>query len=186
MSKRIVCPLDFSEGSDAALATAAELALRLDAELDLIHVYDLPSLPSRGLPSGARATYIASILEHAQAALETSRARMAKRGVRVVTHLLEGERAQSIVSHADKVHAALLVFGTHGRTGFQHFMLGSVAERVVRTATVPVITVRLPPESAHTREDAPVEQASRRPANPLRAPTHGAVSGTSRPFGDSD
>ena len=66
------------------------------------------------------------------------------RGVAVHVKLLEGNPADAIIERAEALHALMIVLGTHGRGGFRRFLLGSTAERVVRTATVPVLTVHLP------------------------------------------
>ena len=70
-------------------------------------------------------------------------AQLTAREVRASTRLLEGPVVETIVKHAEQAGASLLVLGTHGRSGFQRFILGSTAERVVRTASLPVLTVHL-------------------------------------------
>ena len=75
--------------------------------------------------------------------LDKYREQQAARGVQAGTCLVEGQPALAIVEHAEKRKAMMLVLGTHGRSGFRHLLIGSVAERVVRMATVPVLTVHL-------------------------------------------
>jgi nucleotide-binding universal stress UspA family protein len=150
MTKKIVCAVDFSEGSDAALAQAAELARVMDAELDLLHVFAVPTLALPEAPVSVSPTYVANLTSRAQHRLDADRARLEKQGLRVTTHLIEGNPADAIVTYAKQVGASILVLATQGRKGLQRLLLGSVAERVVRTACVPVLTVRAKSEPALT------------------------------------
>ena len=154
MQGRIICPVDFSEGSDSALAYAAGLARKLGVELELVHVYQVPAL---AMPDGAvlaSPTYLANLTSRAQQELDASRARVADDRLHVTTALLQGDPADTIVEHADRKGASLIVMGTHGRTGLVRMLLGSVAERVVRTARVPVLTVRTPAAEGTTSRSA--------------------------------
>jgi nucleotide-binding universal stress UspA family protein len=76
---------------------------------------------------------------------------VAKGGVRVAGHAVLGDPASEIVRWANDHGCDLIVVGTHGRRGFQRFLLGSVAERVVRTADVPVLTAHLAPKAEEAR-----------------------------------
>lgn len=138
---KIICPLDFSEGSDGALARASEFARALGAELELLHVYQLSafSIPE----AGATLEYIEVLKAQGQEALEAHRAALQERGLRVTTRLCEGDPEHEIVKLAQETPGSMLVLGSHGRTGFKRLVLGSVAEHVVRAATVPVLTVKL-------------------------------------------
>ena len=139
----ILCAVDFSAGSDRAVEQAATLAKATGARVELLHVYQLPVL---ALPDGAvTATpeFVARLTTQAQEALDRHRDQLTARGVRASTCLLEGAVVDTIVKHAERAGASLLVLGTHGRSGFQRFILGSTAERVVRTASLPVLTVHL-------------------------------------------
>lgn len=143
---KILCPVDFSKGSEQAVAKAQELAKALSAEVELLHAYQLPVL---ALPDSAitvSPTYVAELTDRAQAALKKYRDELSIAGVHAHTKLLEGNPAQVITDRAAEINAAMIVMGTHGRGGFRRFLLGSVAERVVRTATVPVLSVHLPEE----------------------------------------
>lgn len=154
MQGRIICPVDFSEGSDSALAYAAGLARKLGVELEVVHVYQVPTL---AMPDGAvlaSPTYLANLTSRAQQELDASRARVADDRLQVTTTLLQGDPADAIVEHADRKGASLIVMGTHGRTGLVRMLLGSVAERVVRTARVPVLTVRTPAAEGTTSRSA--------------------------------
>ncbi len=141
--KKILCPVDFSAGSAKALDKARELSKAMDADVELLHAYQLPVM---ALPDGAvtvSPTYVAELLDRAQQALNQYRDELAQAGVNATTKLLEGNPAQVITDRAQEVGAPMIVMGTHGRSGFKRFLLGSVTERVVRTATTPVLTVHL-------------------------------------------
>jgi nucleotide-binding universal stress UspA family protein len=145
-TKIILCPVDFSKGSEHAVRKAQELARATGSELELLHVYSLPVL---ALPDAAimvSPTYVAELTERAEQALEVHRKMLADGGVSVHTKLVEGSPADAIVERAKNTQAHMIVMGTHGRGGFRRFLLGSVAERVVRMAEAPVLTVHLPPE----------------------------------------
>ncbi len=140
--KRICCPIDFSEPAQAALAAAAELCKTFGAELTLFHAYQLPGYT---LPEGsvvASPKMLQELADQADAHLEEWKKIASGMGVASVTTAKSiGEPALEIVEFAKGGHFDLLVVGTHGRTGLRHALLGSTAERVVRRAGCPVLTV---------------------------------------------
>ena len=142
--KKILVPVDFSFGSERAVEKAAELARAMDASVELMHVYQLPvfALPDSSITVSP--TYIADLTDRAQRALEKHRDALQADGIEASTKLMEGMPAQAIVEHANDIAAEMIVMGTHGHSGFKRFLLGSTAERVVRMATVPVLSVHLP------------------------------------------
>ena len=142
---KILCAVDFSESSRAAVEHAADLARRFDAELTLIHVREAPREPegqrvaARELPA-AQARELGDKLQAWRAEAE----RLAGRPVRA---LLEGGApVTEIVAEARNGHHDLVVTGTHGRKGLRHVFLPSVAEQVVREAPCPVLVARPPPD----------------------------------------
>ena len=142
--KRILAPIDFSDCSDKALAYAAEFAEKLKAEL--ICVYVVPDL-SAAVPDAVMPVPIATpdLDEILQSARESVAKRMADKKLDGVTHRGDvriGSASTEIVEAAKELQADLIVIGTHGRGPIAHFLLGSVAEKVVRTAPCPVLTVR--------------------------------------------
>jgi nucleotide-binding universal stress UspA family protein len=142
-AKPILCPVDFSKGSDRAVEQAAILAKALGAPVELLHVYQLPIV---ALPDGAIAAtpdFIAKLMSHAQETLDMHREQLAAQGVHASTQLIEGAPIEAILARAKESGASMVVLGTHGRSGFKRFALGSTAESVVRHATVPVLTVHL-------------------------------------------
>jgi len=140
--KKILCPIDFSEPARAAMKAAAEVCLRFDAELTLFHAYQLPGYT---LPEGsvvASPKMLQDLDDQAEAHLAEWRRLAEQMGVvRVVTAKAIGEPAVEIVARAQEDGSDLVVVGTHGRTGIRHALLGSVAERVVRRADCPVLSI---------------------------------------------
>jgi nucleotide-binding universal stress UspA family protein len=144
--RHILCPVDFSETSRAALRYAVGLCERLGADLTLLHVYQPPgfTLPEGMVVAGADA--FATLLRDVEAALAAWREEAQRLGGRPVrTDTAMGSTHPEIVRWADEHAVDLIVIGTHGRTGIAHALLGSTAEKVVRYAHCPVLTVRTPP-----------------------------------------
>ena len=142
--KRICCPIDFSDASRAAMEVAADLARRTGAELVLLHAYPIPgyTFPDGSVVASPR--MMQDLADQAERHLEEWRAQAVQLvgAPRVGTQKAVGEPAAEIVSFAKTGGVDLLVVGTHGRTGLEHALMGSVAERVVRRAHCPVLTVR--------------------------------------------
>ena len=142
---RILVPTDFSRHSEAALAYAAGLARQLGATIELLHVVDDPFLSGAWSPD----VYVPNATEllrdlaaDARKRLDDAAARIAAHGITTGVSVLTGPPVRIIVEHAATGEFDLIVIGTHGRTGLSHAILGSVAERVLRTAMCPVLTVR--------------------------------------------
>lgn len=149
----IVIATDFSPGSDAALR-AAERLWPQGARLRVHVAHVLAPFTFAGPPLAAVATLEQARTDTAQQALERTAVRLGKklgRRARVTRHLLAGSEHSEICRLADRVHADLIVVGTHGRTGFEHMLVGSVAERTVRHAGRPVLTVPLLKRRARRR-----------------------------------
>ena len=141
MFQRIVCATDFSETAEAAWEVAGGLAQVHRAELTLVHVFpDLPPSPDVAVPS------VLAVWEEqrrwVEAELDRRVADAGARGLRARAVLKMGPAADGIVDAVTDVHGDLLVVGTHGRTGLERVLLGSVAEQVVRTAPCAVLTVK--------------------------------------------
>jgi universal stress protein A len=141
--QRILCPVDFSDTSNHAVKYALGLAEPLGAEVHLLHVYQLPmyTMPDGALLAGPQTA--TRVMESAQQALNELAAGLGA-DPPLQKHLTEGVPHAEVERVANDIGADLIVMGTHGRTGLGHLLLGSVAERVVRTASVPVLTVRHP------------------------------------------
>jgi nucleotide-binding universal stress UspA family protein len=143
--KKILCPVDFSAGSKASLSYAQDLAKRVGAELYLVHAYENPVyvLPMSGYV-GPTAEILAGVRKQIDDELARWKDEVAKQGLVVRGEVLEGAPYRVVLDAADEYKPDLIVMGTHGRTGLAHVLIGSVAERVVRMAHCPVLTVRTP------------------------------------------
>jgi len=137
--KRIVVPVDFTGFSRRAAEYAVMLARQFKAGIVLVHViepftYDINESMWVVDHFTALKTIAERLLAQQQQALK-------RKGVTVRTALRQGRPPFEIVDEARKRKADLIVMGTHGRTGLEHVVLGSVAERVVRLAPCPVVTI---------------------------------------------
>lgn len=139
--RSIIAPTDFSEPSTHALQIAVDLAKLTGAEIHLVHAYQVPIY---AMPDGAvlaRPEYLQEITDEVARQLDHATSKHNGSGVKMRSHVVMGTPFQEINRVAKEVGAGLIVMGTHGRSGLTHFLLGSVTERVVRTSTVPVLTV---------------------------------------------
>ncbi|HZU82443.1 MAG TPA: universal stress protein [Polyangiaceae bacterium] len=143
---RVLVATDFTDTSDRALDWAIELAARVGGRVTLMHAYEIPIL---GFPDGAliaTAELASRIADGARAALEGSVDQHRGRGVPIDPMLCEGVAWEEINRVADELDADVVVIGTHGRKGLARALLGSVAERVIRTARHPVVAIPGPRE----------------------------------------
>jgi nucleotide-binding universal stress UspA family protein len=137
----VLCALDFEQPVSGLLDTAISIAQRFDATLHLVHVW-LPAValtPEGGMvPATSDLDAVAATLGEQ---LEGVAATVRRRHPRVATKLLSGTAWREIVGYAEAHDCDLIVAGTHGRTGISRIVEGSVAERIVRAASVPVLIV---------------------------------------------
>jgi nucleotide-binding universal stress UspA family protein len=149
MFTRILVPTDFSEPSDAALEYAKELAARFGASLHLLHVVEEPFVvgiaAERYVPESPEIT--ATLRADAEFRLAERLTEAERAKLRATSEVLTGPSAPTIVNAARDLAIDLIVMGTHGRTGIAHAIMGSVAERVVRAAQCPVLTVHTRPQT---------------------------------------
>lgn len=148
MWRTILVPHDFSSCANRAAAIARDAALHHGGRILLLHVIDLPLAYGRDTtlvvpedsqtPIGMRDYALTA----GQAHLEDLVVRLAQDGVVAEAFVREGSPAAEIDTFAGVYEVTAIVMGTHGRTGIRHLLAGSVAERVVRTSSVPVVTVR--------------------------------------------
>lgn len=143
---KICVPTDFSDAADHAMVYGATLADRFGAQLHLLHVVDDMGavMVEGGAWLGAWEDVRRSMKEAALGKLADRPQVPWRNTLQVVRAVRSGVPYQEIRSYADSEGIDLLILGTHGRTGIRHFLLGSVAERVVRVAPCPVLTVRHP------------------------------------------
>ena len=138
-ARKILVATDFSDGSDEALAQAIEAAKPDNAEIEIMHVIEL----AEEFPFGTvyfDADYGALYMS-VDMRLSERADRVRAAGLACTTKIREGSAVPEITQRGRDIDADLIVVGTHGRTGLSHAMLGSVAERVVRRASCPVLTV---------------------------------------------
>ena len=146
--KKILVATDFSEPSEAALAYGRELARSFDAALTVVHVVENVLTRAYGVDGGVmmidpdlqRQIEAGAKQQLDQALCDEDRDVLKAEGVVLVSAM----PADAIVTRARQTGTDLIVMGTHGRGGVAHLLMGSVAERVVRTAPCPVLTVRHP------------------------------------------
>jgi nucleotide-binding universal stress UspA family protein len=139
-ARSILVPVDFSEFSERALRYAIWLGKQLGASVSLVHVYPIavyaaPPMLGASVPMG-------NFREQAQKALEELMERVGKdTDAKLQGQTCEGVAHREIQRVAQEQGADLIVMGTHGRSGLEKLLMGSVAERVIRTSHVPVIAV---------------------------------------------
>jgi len=140
--KKILYPTDFSQASYEALKVANELGLHFSAELHIVHVISLSAI--------ATDVTAASAIEEMTTTAETSFQQIIKERIPKELHVRQtiavGAAADEILKIAQKDKVDLIVIGTHGQTGWRHLVFGSVAEKVVRLAACPVLSIRAPRE----------------------------------------
>jgi len=145
----LVCPVDFSEVSLHALRYAADLGRECGARLVLLHVVEPIVAPSDFSFGPVTLTEVEDgLLDRAKAALEESAGKLGLPPGRTEVAVARGRASDEIVRTAAEKKADLIVMGTHGYAGFSHALLGSTAERVVRKARCPVLTVKPEPQKA--------------------------------------
>ncbi|MCU1276654.1 MAG: universal stress family protein [bacterium] len=156
---RILVPTDFSTGAARAADVAVGLAGAVGGRIELVHAYSPPVVM---LPDGS--TFVATpaellrATERAETAMDEARRAveaMAGGRVPVAGCTLVGNAIDEIVRLANSGDYDVVVMGTHGRSGIRRLLVGSVAEHVMRRATIPVITVREPAEARATAEAEP-------------------------------
>jgi universal stress protein A len=141
--RKIVVPVDFSEASQHAAVYAASLARRLDASLRFVHV-----LEPQALNDGRFAFFEQPSAETLDLLYWDARTRVAAladrvaEDVRVSSEVRQGSPADAIMQATIDYGADLVIMSTHGRSGWSHLLMGSVAERVIRSAHCPVLVIR--------------------------------------------
>ena len=139
--KKILAPIDFSEYSMEALRGAIELAKDLDGELHIVHVVAPHFALLDKMREQARETLM---VEEAEEELARIRKDDCGNSARVVTQVMVGPPVPKLVEYAKEQQIDLILLATHGRTGIEHLMIGSVAEKLVRAAPCSVLVFRRP------------------------------------------
>ncbi|ELZ11998.1 UspA domain-containing protein [Halovivax asiaticus JCM 14624] len=138
MFERVLVATDGSESVRRAIDVGLDVAERFDADLHAVTVLDTGELAST--PEALREEYRAALESQAETALDSFEQQVATESVS--TAIRDGRPEAEIRAHADEIDADLIVAGTRGRHGEHRQLLGSVAEHLVRTSSVPVLTVR--------------------------------------------
>lgn len=137
MYNRILLPTDGSEGAEAAVEHVKDLAKKYGAEVHILYVADIRVEST----SDVWFNMIGEMEEMGENATEEIAEEMKESGIDVVTEVVRGIPHKEIKLYSEEKDTDLIVMGTHGRTGLDRILLGSVTEKVVRTSEVPVLTV---------------------------------------------
>ncbi|WP_255151285.1 universal stress protein [Halorarius halobius] len=138
MYNDVLVPTDGSDAADAAVDHAIDHALRYDATLHVVHVVDEESVP----PTPDAGRVLGALEQQGRDAIERVARRAGDAGVDTVeSAVVSGPPHEAILEYVDEKGVDLVVMGTHGRRGLDRYLLGSVTERVVRLADVPVLAV---------------------------------------------
>ena len=142
MFRRILVPHDFSPHADAALDLAIELAGPSKARIRLMHLFQIPMEMLSPYEVQMPPALVEQVRAAASERLEAALSRVRAAGLEGDAEVDSGRAAEMIVERAAALGVDLIAMGTRGHSGFKHLLLGSVAERVLRTAPCPVLTVR--------------------------------------------
>ena len=138
----VLVPTDFSASAEQTLDYAIRLARTLNARLTVLHV--IQPVPMAGSDMGVALpeAYLQDLEEAVQRSMEETLARVTAAGLTAERIVVYGVPFQEIIETAKARQVDLIVMGTHGRTGYMHVLLGSVAEKVIRLAPCSVLVVR--------------------------------------------
>jgi nucleotide-binding universal stress UspA family protein len=143
--RHILAPTDLSAPANQAVTAAFELAQTVGAKLTVLHVVEPPSsLVGSHAVSRQGPLRLTALEEQAERELDALRSRIPGAQVEIARRVLVGVPYQRMTERTSAESVDLIVMATHGHTGRRHLVLGSVAERVVRTAPCPVLTIRPP------------------------------------------
>ncbi|WP_436870258.1 universal stress protein [Acinetobacter courvalinii] len=142
--QKILVAIDDSEIAANVIREAAQLAKALDSEVTVVEVMALdPYLADAYIRMGQSNDLIERVRGYVQDNLTKAEQKFEEHGLMVATQILEGFAVhQEIIGAAQNLGADLIVMGSHGRTGFKQFVLGSVAQKVLAESHIPVLIVR--------------------------------------------
>ncbi len=155
MYQKIVVPLDGSDLAEAVLPHVCALAKQFDGVIALLRVPVYPIMDYPMSDPMLTASLYDSIRSEANDYLLRTAARLQQEGCNVTSQLRDGPVVETIVEYANEIHADLIALSTHGRSGLSRWLIGSVADNVVRTAGVPVLLLRpgAPPAIRHSEDE---------------------------------
>lgn len=139
---RILIAVDFSPHSEKATEVGIDMAKRLGAHVDLVHAFELPLPALTPYDVVLPENFIGEARDAARGELAKVEAKVRDAGLEVETHIRDGAPAGAIDDVAQELGSDLIVMGTRGNAGLKHVVLGSVAERTLRHAPCPVLTVK--------------------------------------------
>ncbi len=139
--KHILVAIDFSSSSERALELAMKLAATFEAKLTLLHVWEIPTYPYMSFVLSST-EFLRSVESAAEQRMRDVLREVQKALPAAQSRLKMGVPWEQILATAKEEQADVIMMGTHGRRGVKHVLLGSVAEKVVRLAPVPVLTAR--------------------------------------------
>lgn len=141
--KRILVPLDGSLQAESALGPALKLAHEVAAELILLRVVEMPPIPKEPVDGWPGVESVMQAVElEARIYLERTRQSLIDCGVQITTQIATDLVAESIIDTADKLQADLIIMSSHGRSGIDRWVFGSVTEKTLRRAHCPTLVVR--------------------------------------------
>jgi len=142
MYEDILVPTDGSKGTNDAVSHALDIADKYDATVHALYVVNTSAYST--LPADSNWESITAALEEeGEQATGEIAARMDETDVETVTNVKEGVPHKTIMEYANEEEVDMIVMGTHGKTGLDRLLLGSVTEKIVRTSEIPVLTVRM-------------------------------------------
>ena len=141
--KKILLPTDFSEGAEAVLSYVLSLAKKYDAHIDILHViHEFGDMTDFYVPHISYDVMEKEMEEAARKNMESFCRENVEGKAEFEIHTRKGTPFLEIIQAARDLNSDLIVMGTHGRTGIDHILFGSTAEKVVRKSPIPVMTVR--------------------------------------------
>jgi len=153
---KLLCPLDFSHGSEFALFYANKLAETIDAEVHCVHVIDPTPygtlMEGAYVSSGSVQASIDRIEEHVKEEFNKTLDKYELLHLEAQGHFLHGDPAQEVIKLADELEVEYIVMATHGRTGFDNWVFGSTCEKIVRLSHVPIITLKHPTDECSVKD----------------------------------
>jgi nucleotide-binding universal stress UspA family protein len=159
MFKHLLVPLDGSELAEIALPMAKVLALRFESEITLLRAIHLPPYIGNGFDfTEVYANLSQNMQEEATAYLEAKLKGLLAAGFKANSHIVVGEpAADAILLAADELAVDTIVMSTHGRSGVMRWVFGSVADKVLQQANIPILLARLPLEKSMPHQTAAIE-----------------------------
>jgi len=142
--ERVLCPIDFSDNAQIALRYAISFADKFGAQLHLVNVVQdlIAMVPEPGLAFPPSGNYMGEMVDSAEKGLAALPGEMSDKVTDIVRSVQQGPPFLEIIRYAKEHNIDMIVMSTHGRSGLAHILMGSTAEKVVRKAPCPVLTVR--------------------------------------------